>query len=78
MQMGALRNNFRPDDAIVLGIDAGIDLFIYTNREHPDPQMPGRFHRVVMNAIDRGFLPWERIEKSLKRIAAIKHSLKFS
>ena len=65
MQMGALRRYFPPDESILMGIEAGIDLFIYSNRLYPDPQMPARFHRVVKAAIESGRLSRERIERSV-------------
>lgn len=78
MQMGALRRFFSPDESILLGIDAGVDLFIYSNREHRDPEMPGRFHRVVRTAIESGRLAVSRIEESARRIAALKRSIEFA
>lgn len=72
MQMGALRHFFAPDECILLGVEAGIDLFIYNNRDHPDPQMPGRFHRVVEAAIDSGRLKRARIELSFRRLRSLK------
>ena len=74
MQMGALRRFFSPDESIFLGIEAGIDLFIYSNRLYPDPQMPARFHRVVKAAIESGRLSQARIERS----ATLLNSLKLS
>lgn len=74
MQMGALRRYFAPDESILMGIEAGIDLFIYSNRLYPDPQMPARFHRVVKAAIENGKVSRERIERS----AALLNHLKLS
>ena len=77
MQMGALRNSFSPDERILLGVEAGLDLFIYSNREFADPDMPRRFHRVINAAIETGRLTKERIEESAKRIAFLKSALQF-
>jgi beta-N-acetylhexosaminidase len=71
MQMGALAR-FGLDERILLGIEAGCDLFIYANRRDPDPQMPERFHRVVKEAIRRGRLTARRIEASAARIGRLK------
>ena len=73
--MGALRNNFSPEEAIVLGVEAGLDLFIYSNREHADPQMPQLFTRVIRAAIEAGRFTPERIEVSARRIIALKNKL---
>jgi beta-N-acetylhexosaminidase len=75
MQMGALRHFFAPDECILLGVEAGIDLFIYNNRDYPDPQMPGRFHRVVKAAIDDGRLKPARVEASFRRLRQLKQKL---
>jgi beta-N-acetylhexosaminidase len=72
MQMGALRSRFAPDERILLGIEAGIDLFIYSNRLYPDPQMPARFHRVVKAAIESGRLTRQRIERSADLLGRLK------
>jgi beta-N-acetylhexosaminidase len=75
MQMGALRRFFSPDECILLGIEAGLDLFLYTNRDYPDPEMPGRFHRVVKAALDSGRLKPARIDASYRRIKRLKGSI---
>jgi beta-N-acetylhexosaminidase len=75
MQMGALRQTFDPDECILLGIQAGLDLFIYSNREHPDREMPERFHRVVRSAIENGILHPTRIQQSYARICELKRKI---
>jgi beta-N-acetylhexosaminidase len=75
MQMGALRRFFAPDESILRGIEAGINLFIYSNRLYPDPQMPARFHRVIEAAIESGRLPQERIERSVTLLNHLKLSV---
>jgi beta-N-acetylhexosaminidase len=75
MQMGALRRFFPPDECILLGIEAGLDLFLYTNRDYPDPEMPGRFHRVVKAALESGRLKPGRIETSYSRLKRLKGSI---
>ena len=73
--MGALTRSFTPDDCILLGIEAGLDLFIYSNRQHPDPQMPARFHRIVKAAVESGRVPRARIEESVRRLSALRQSI---
>ena len=75
MHMGALTRFFLPDDSIFFGIDAGLDLFIYSNRQHPDPQMPARFHRVIKAAVESDRVPRARIEESVRRISVLKQSI---
>jgi beta-N-acetylhexosaminidase len=73
MDMGALRDHFLPEESIVLGVQAGIDLFIYSNREHADPGMPDRFISVLRGAIETGRLSSQRIEESARRTLALKN-----
>lgn len=75
MQMGALRRFFTPDESIRLGLDAGLDLFVFSNREHPDPRMPGRFHEVVRDGLAKGTITPARIIASRDRIDALKRSI---
>jgi beta-N-acetylhexosaminidase len=72
MQMGAIRDRYSPEESIVLGVQAGVDLFIYSNREHADPKMPDRFVSVVRAAIEAGQLSSQCIEESCRRIRALK------
>jgi hypothetical protein len=74
MQMGALAH-FSADQRILLGIEAGVDLFIYSNRLNPDPQMPLRFHRVVKAAIKSGRLTRRQIENSASLLRQLKLSI---
>jgi beta-N-acetylhexosaminidase len=75
MQMGALTQSFTPDDCILLGVEADLDLFIYSNRQHPDPQMPTRFHRVVKAAVESDRVPRGRIEESTRRLSTLRQSI---
>jgi beta-N-acetylhexosaminidase len=77
MQMGAITRSFTPDESILLGIEAGLDLFIYSNRQHPDPQMPERFHRVTKAAVDSNRLPLARIHQSVCRILRLERSMAY-
>jgi beta-N-acetylhexosaminidase len=78
MQMGAITSSFSPDEGILFGIEAGLDLFIYSNRQHPDPQMPERFHRVIKAAIDNNRLPVARIQQSVCRIFRLERSMSYA
>jgi beta-N-acetylhexosaminidase len=75
MQMDALVQHFSPDERILLGVEAGVDLFIYNIREHPDPEMPDRFHRVVTSGIASGRIWQTDIDQSFLRISALKRRI---
>ena len=78
MQMGALRNHFSPDEAARLGVDAGVDLFMYSNRGRADPWTPLQFHRAVKSAVADGRIPPGRIETSATRLSRLKQSIVFA
>jgi beta-N-acetylhexosaminidase len=78
MQMGAMTRSFSPDESILLGIEAGLDLFIYSNRQHPDAQMPERFHRVIKAAVESNRLPITRIQESVCRISRLERSMSYA
>jgi beta-N-acetylhexosaminidase len=75
MQMGALTKVFQPDERILFGIEAGVDLFIYSNRQHSDPQMPKRFHRVVQTAVESERIQRGHVQESARRISILKQWL---
>ena len=78
MQMGALRDHFSPDEAARLGVDAGVDLFIYSNRDRADPWTPLQFHRAVKTSIADGRIAPGRIEASAARLRRLKQSIVFA
>jgi beta-N-acetylhexosaminidase len=75
MQMGALTRFFSPDDSIRMGLEAGLDLFIYSNRQHPDLHMPARFHRVVDEVVESQRIQRAQIEDTFRRISILKQSM---
>ncbi len=65
LNMGAIVNEYGPDEAAVMALLAGNDLIL----------MPDDFHSAVnaiLEAVERGEIPEERIDESLRRIIAIK------
>jgi beta-N-acetylhexosaminidase len=76
MQMGALTRFFLPDEVILFGIEAGLDVFIYSNRQNADPQMPARIHRVARAALENGRVPQARFEESFLRISILTQSMR--
>jgi len=75
MQMEAIGDHYGADESIVLGIEGGADLFIFTNLDHPDAEMPERFIRVVRGAVESGRIAPSRIDESFERIRRLKARL---
>jgi len=60
---------------ILLGIQAGLDLFIYSNRQPADSRLPEHFHQVAKAAVESGQVLQTRIKESVRRISRLKQSL---
>lgn len=75
MDMGAIRNSFTPDQSILMGVNAGADLFVYSNREYKDSEMPDRFIEVVKRGVTDKKISSGRIEESVARILRLKDKL---
>jgi beta-N-acetylhexosaminidase len=75
MQMEAIGEHYGADESIVRGIEGGADLFIFTNHDHPDAEMPERFIRVARGAVESGRIAASRIDESFERIKRLKARL---
>ena len=68
LNMGAVQDNYPPDQAAVMALQAGADLLL----------MPADFREAyggVLNAVKTGELTEERIDQSLTRILSVKLTL---
>lgn len=68
LNMGAIQNNYPPDQAAVMALQAGADLLL----------MPADFKEAyagVLDAVKTGALTEERIDQSLMRILSVKLAL---
>ncbi|MBN9565440.1 MAG: beta-N-acetylhexosaminidase [Alphaproteobacteria bacterium] len=81
LHMGAILQHYSLDEAIVLALQAGCDMLIFSNNPlaamgvkdfAPDPDLPTKVHAIIRQAIDDGKLSYAQIEHSYQRIVAMK------
>lgn len=68
MNMGAIVNNYRSQEAAVMAVQAGVDMIL----------MPGDFHGAwngILQAVKEGRITEERIDESVRRIIELKKNL---
>ncbi len=73
LTMGAIRANYRLEDAVVLAVEAGVDLLTIGN-----PKAASDMDRVVgalVAAVESGRIPEARIDASYERIRALRSRL---
>ncbi len=72
MNMQAITSQYGFDQAAVLAVQAGADLLAYGNNLVYDPDVAQRAIAALLAAVRRGELTEERIEKSYRRMLALK------
>ena len=75
LDMGAIRRNYRREDAAVLAIAAGADLVLFSNTNRPDSDLPERLLSRIRAAVLDGTIPRRRIEEAYRRISKLKQKL---
>ena len=73
MQMHAISKHFGFENSIYLGINAGLDIFVFANNVYQSDQKSAReIHRVIRNLVETGQISEERIDQSYQRIKKLK------
>jgi beta-N-acetylhexosaminidase len=67
MEMKAIADHFGFDDAIVRGVQAGIDLFLVCH----SPASQSRAIDTLVRAVESGFIARDRLERSTRRLDAL-------
>ncbi len=76
MQMRAIVDHYGFEQSVVLGVNAGVDLFIISgNIRRESFDITERFIDAVVDAVARGELSEQRIDKSLRRILTLVNGL---
>lgn len=79
MLMGAITKKYGLEDAIVLAINAGVDILIFSKNNSPNDKydsMVKYVKSVIRNAIKSKKISKERIEQSYNRIRLLKETIK--
>jgi len=70
MQMGAIRDNYSQKDAIVMAINAGVDMLLFGNQLQK-AVLPDRLIDMIVEAVREGLIKKERIEDANRHIASL-------
>jgi beta-N-acetylhexosaminidase len=76
MQMKAISANYGFEEAVIRAVEAGVDVLTFANNSVFDPGAALSAIRVIKNAISRGRIPRERIDRSCERIMRLKARLR--
>ncbi|MDR3346996.1 MAG: hypothetical protein LBN32_00120 [Helicobacteraceae bacterium] len=72
LQMGAIAKHYDLNQTVILAINAGNDILLFSNVFDPDPALPVKVKEIVLEAIKAGIIPIGRIKEAYNRIIALK------
>ncbi|MFR9523929.1 MAG: glycoside hydrolase family 3 N-terminal domain-containing protein [Rikenellaceae bacterium] len=76
MQMKAITDHYGLDEAITLGLNAGVDLFIIGgNIKREDYNVVDKFISIIESGIAEGKITMERLDQAVKRVEELKGRL---
>ena len=75
LQMGAVSNIYPLEDIVIKAINSGSDILLFANYFNPDPEIPRKVRKIVIQAIKEGKIKRERVEESFQRIMRLKKRL---
>lgn len=77
MEMQAISKHYGVEEAVVMAINAGVDMVVFGNNgELAENSRPRELHDMIKNNVRSGKIPMKRIDESYKRIMKLKNSLK--
>ena len=75
MQMHAISSRYSLEESLRRGIQAGVDMFIFSNNIQGASQYtPSNIHATIRSLVDKGIISPQRIDESYKRILALKRT----
>ncbi len=78
LDMGAIRNNFSLQEAVIFALQAGNDLLLMSNSLDYDPDLPDRVAGWVVEALERGTLSPATLASAYSRVMNLKQSTRFT
>jgi beta-N-acetylhexosaminidase len=72
MQMRAITSHYGLEEAVVLAVEAGVDILVFGNNLDYDPEIVPKAIDILVGAVEDGRLSAERIAASYQRIQAAK------
>ena len=76
LQMGAVRDNYPLEEAVVNAVNAGADVLVYSNFFFNDPEFPEKAADIIKKAGADGRISLPSIEHSYERIITLKRNLR--
>jgi len=78
LDMGAIRNNFSLQEAVIYALQAGNDLLLMSNSLDYDPNLPERVAGWVVEALERGTLGAATLASAYSRVMNLKQNTRFA
>jgi beta-N-acetylhexosaminidase len=75
LEMGAVRKAYSLEDRVIMAINAGTDLIVFSNVKTRDPDIGPRIHGIIAEAVRDGRIPRARIEEACGRMLLLKRRL---
>lgn len=75
MEMGAVRDDFTPEELAVKAVQAGTDIVVFSNVQAGEAQLGVRIHRALKAAVCDGRISQSRIRHAYDRIMTLKRKL---
>jgi beta-N-acetylhexosaminidase len=76
MEMKAIANEYSLEEAVRLGIQAGLDLLCFGNNMNFDPDIGAKAAGIIYRLVEEGKIPEARIDQSFRRVQRLKHKYK--
>jgi beta-N-acetylhexosaminidase len=75
LEMGAIRDHFSLEQAVVRAVDAGMDVLLFSNTAKYRPGLADEVRDILVSAANADPVFKERIEESYARIVALKQRI---
>lgn len=75
LQMGAVNKGYSLEKIVRLAIEAGNDILLFGNNLQYDPALHEKVFRILIGLVHQGVIPVQRLERSWRRIEALKTRL---
>ena len=75
LEMGAVRESYSLADRVIMAVNAGTDLLVFSNVTSRDPELGVTIHAIIAEAVRDGRIPRARIEEAYGRILLLKRRL---
>jgi beta-N-acetylhexosaminidase len=75
MEMGAVAHTYTLEERVIKAINAGTDVIVFSNITEHDPELGGKIHKIIADAVADGRISKLRIEQAYGKIRLLKRRL---